>query len=68
MLLGGVLLVSGMLLIPGVARADDPTCDTLGSVTPREGTVWSWFEHPCPPTFGEDDTSTVLPGVGVTVL
>ena len=68
MLLGGVLLVSGMLLIPGVARADDPTCDTLGSVTPREGTVWSWFEHPCPPTLGEDDTSTVLPGVGVTFL
>ncbi len=67
-LLGCALLLSGILFAPGVARADDPTCDSLDSVTPQEGTVWSWFEHPCPPALGEDNTSTLLPGVGVTFL
>ncbi len=64
-LLGGVLLFGGMT--PGTARADDSTCDSLGAVTPMEGTVWSWFEHPCPPSTGEDSSSPILPGVGVTL-
>ena len=61
-LLGGLLL-----LFPKASLGDeDFTCDSLSSVTPREGTVWSWFEHPCPPE-PEGETSAPLPGVGVTL-
>ena len=68
LILVGMLLFSGMLFPPAPAHADDSTCDTLGSVTPGEGTVWSWFAHPCPPALGEGNTSSILPGVGVTFL
>lgn len=44
----------------------DLSCDSLSEVTPREGTVWSWFEHPCPPA-PEEETPAILPGVGVTL-
>ena len=46
---------------------DDFTCASLSEVNPGEGTVWSWFSHPCPPPPGEDSPA-ILPGVGVTLL
>ncbi len=56
-----------LFLLTGSARAeDDFSCDSLTSVTPGEGTVWSWFEHPCPPEPGEESPA-ILPGVGVTL-
>ncbi|EQD24679.1 MAG: hypothetical protein M1537_09120 [Nitrospirae bacterium] len=66
--------VAGLLLFlflsfpaPGQAlAADDFSCDSLESVTPREGTVWSWFDHPCPPS-PEEESPAILPGVGVTL-
>jgi len=57
------------LFLPVPAHGDDNgdiSCDSLTSVTPGEGTVWGWFEHPCPPAPGEESPS-VLPGVGVTL-
>ncbi len=51
---------------PALADDDDFSCDSLGSVTPREGTVWSWFDHPCPPA-PEEEAPVILPGVGVTL-
>jgi hypothetical protein len=66
-LLGAGLLF--FLLLPQSARADDSgdsSCDSLSAVTPGEGTVWSWFEHPCPPAPGEESPA-LLPGVGVTL-
>ena len=64
----GVLLFSLFLVPPLPAQADDDslTCDSLVSVTPQEGTVWSWFAHPCPPS-PEEESSVILPGVGVTL-
>lgn len=56
-----------LFLSTEIARADDDfSCDSLTSVTPQEGTVWSWFEHPCPPQPGEESPA-ILPGVGVTL-
>jgi len=66
-ILSGAVLLLGILHGPNPARADDPTCDSLGSVTPGEGTVWSWFEHPCPPAPEETESGSILPGVGVTL-
>lgn len=63
------VLFWGLFLVPPLpAQADDDsfTCDSLESVTPREGTVWSWFSHPCPPSPGEESPA-LLPGVGVTL-
>ena len=53
---------------PSPSLADDDfSCDSLGAVTPQEGTVWSWFNHPCPPA-PEEAGPVILPGVGVTLL
>lgn len=53
-------------LSPAWADDDSLSCDSLESLTPQEGTVWTWFSHPCPPAPGEESPS-ILPGVGVTL-
>ena len=67
-----ILLIALVSLFPPLgaplALADDDSlsCDSLESVTPQEGTVWTWFSHPCPPAPGEAN-AVILPGVGVTL-